>query len=107
MNLPMNELPTRPTSLKLPSALKAQLEGAAQKAGVSVHVFMIKTLADSLNRTQLWDEFAQNSADALLQMNRDGKGHELDSVREYFEKLALYRKAGGAKPARLRTTKSA
>jgi predicted transcriptional regulator len=103
----MNDLPTKPTSLKLPSALKAQLEGAAEKAGVSVHAFMIQTLADSLNRTQLKDKFAQDSADALLQMNRDGKGHELGAVREYFDKLAAHRKAGGAKPARLRTTKIA
>jgi hypothetical protein len=103
----MNELPTKPTSLKLPSGLKAQLEGAAQKAGVSVHAFMIQTLADSLSRTQLRDTFAQDSADALLQMNRDGKGHELGAVKEYFEKLALYRETGGAKPARLRTTKIA
>jgi hypothetical protein len=103
----MNELPTKPTSLKLPSGLKAQLEGAAQKAGVSVHAFMIQTLVDSLKRTRMRDEFAQDSADALLQMNRDGKGHELGAVKEYFDKLASYRKVGGVKPARLRATKIA
>jgi hypothetical protein len=101
----MNDLSTKPTSLKLPSVLKEQLEGAAEKAGLSVHAFMIQTLADSVKRSQLRDSFAQDSADALVQMSLDGKGHELGAVREYFEKLAVYRKVGGVKPSRLRPTK--
>jgi hypothetical protein len=103
----MNDLSTKPTSLKLPVLLKEQLEGAAHKAGVSVHAFMIQTLADSIKRSQLQEKFAKDSADAILQMNRNGKGHELGAVREYFDKLASYRKAGGTKPARLRPTKIA
>jgi hypothetical protein len=68
---------------------------------------MIQTVADSVKHAQLKDEFAQDSANALVRMNHDGKGHELGSVREYFDKLAVYRKVGGVKPRRLRPTKIA
>jgi hypothetical protein len=68
---------------------------------------MIHTVADSVKQAQLKVEFAQDSADALVQMNLDGKGHELGSVREYFDMLEVYRKVGGLKPTRLRPTKIA
>ena len=54
-----------PTSLKLPPALKAQIDASAQKAGISAHAFMIKTLADATERTRLRDQFQQDSLDAL------------------------------------------
>jgi hypothetical protein len=66
---------------------------------------MIQTVADSVKQAQLKVEFAQDSADALVQMNLDGKGHELGAVREYFDKLAVHRKVGGMKPMRLLLTK--
>jgi hypothetical protein len=68
---------------------------------------MIQTVADSVKHAQLKDEFAQDSTNALVRMNLDGKGHELGSVREYFDKLAVYRKVGGVKPRRLLPTKIA
>ena len=46
-------LASKPTSLKLPAALKTQLEINAQSAGISLHAFMVQTLADSVQRTRL------------------------------------------------------
>ena len=40
----------KPTSLKLPAALKTQLENVAQKSGLSVHAYMVKALADTARR---------------------------------------------------------
>lgn len=88
-----------PTSLKLPPKLKAQIDASAQKAGISAHAFMVKTLADATERTRLRDQFQQDSMDALRAMKQTGMGHALDDVRAYFQELALYRQGKAAKPS--------
>ena len=44
---------TSPTSLKLPCALKLQLEEDAKQMGISLHAFMVNTLADAAQRKRL------------------------------------------------------
>ena len=51
--MPIISTTIKPTSLKLPAALKTQLENDAQSAGVSLHAFMVQTLADSVRRTRI------------------------------------------------------
>ena len=83
---------SKPTSLKLPAALKNQLEMDAQKAGISLHAFMVQTLAESVHRTRLREAFAQDSQAALRDMKASGVGYELGSVRAYFSELSKHRK---------------
>jgi hypothetical protein len=84
--------------LKLPAALKAQLEDVAKSAGLSLHAFMVRTLADSVRSTRLREAFAKDSMTALSDMKTSGMGHELGDVRAYFSKLASHRKGLQAKP---------
>ncbi len=42
---------TSPTSLKLPSALKLQLEEDAKQMGMSLHAFMVNTLVNAAQRS--------------------------------------------------------
>jgi hypothetical protein len=95
---------SKPTSLKLPAALKTQLEQEAQRAGLSLHAFMVETLADSVRRTRLRDAWAQDSINALSDMTASGSGHELGDVRDYFSKLARHRQRLQAKPGDLSPT---
>ena len=87
-----------PTSLKLPPALKAQIDASAKKAGISTHAFMVKTLADATERTRLRDQFQQDSLNALREMKVTGMGYALDDVRVYFKELALFRQGKATKP---------
>lgn len=96
---------TSPTSLKLPSALKLQLEEDAQQAGISLHAFMVNTLADAAQRKRLRQSFVQDSADALADMKATGTGHALDDVRGYFAELKSHRQGQGARPADLQAKK--
>ena len=89
---------SKPTSLKLPAALKTQLEVDALKAGVSLHAFMVQTLAESVQRTRLREAFAQDSQAALSDMKTRGLGYELGGVRGYFADLSGHRKGLKAKP---------
>lgn len=89
---------SKPTSLKLPATLKAQLEDDAKRAGLSLHAFMLQTLAESVRRKRLSEEFRRDSMAALSDMKTSGAGYELGDVRTYFSDLANYRKGLQAKP---------
>ena len=95
----------KPTSLKLPAALKNQLEMDAQKAGISLHAFMVQTLAESVHRTRLREAFAQDSQTALSDMKASGIGYELGNVRAYFSELSKHRKGLQTKPKALAPTR--
>ena len=96
--MPTHSTETRPTSLKLPAALKTQLLNDAQSAGLSLHAFMLQTLADSVRRTRLREAFTRDSVTALSDMKTSGAGYELGDVRAYFSELANHRKGLQAKP---------
>ena len=96
---------TIPTSLKLPGALKLQLEEDAKQMGMSLHAFMVSTLADAAQRKRLRQTFAQDAADALVDMKFTGTGHALDDVRSYFSQLKEHRQGHSAEPAPLQPKK--
>lgn len=96
--MPTASVVNRPTSLKLPAALKAQLEEVAQSAGLSLHAFMIQTLADSVRRTRMREAFVQDSMAALHDMKTSGSGYALGDVRAYFSQLSSFRKGQQPKP---------
>ena len=96
---------SKPTSLKLPAALKNQLEMDAQKAGISLHAFMVQTLAESVHRTRLREAFAHDSQSALSDMKASGVGYELGSVRAYFSDMSKHRKGLQTKPKALPPTR--
>jgi hypothetical protein len=96
---------SKPTSLKLPAALKTQLESDAQRAGVSLHAFMVQTLADSMRRARLRDAFMQGSLAALSDMKTSQSGYELGNARAYFSDLASHRKGLKPKPGDLAPTR--
>jgi hypothetical protein len=106
MELDMPAVPASiPTSLKLPSALKLQLEEDAKKMGMSLHAFMLSTLADAAQRKRLRQTFAQDSADALAVMKATGTGHALEDVRVYFSQLKEHRQGQSAPLAALQAKK--
>lgn len=96
--MPTISIASKPTSLKLPAALKTQLENDARSAGLSLHAFMVQTLADSVRRTRLREAFTRDSMTALSDMKTSGSGYELGNVRAYFSELASHRKGLQAKP---------
>ena len=94
------------TSLKLPSALKRQLEEDAEQMGMSLHAFMVSTLADAAQRKRLRQTLTQDSADALAVMKASGTGHALEDVRVYFSQMKEHRLGRSAPPAPLQPKKN-
>lgn len=89
---------SKATSLKLPAELKMQLQEVANTAGLSLHAYMVQTLADSVRRAHLREAFSRDSMTALCDMKASGSGYELGNVRAYFAALANHRKGRQAKP---------
>ncbi len=102
--MPIISTTSQPTSLRLPAALKTQLENDAQSAGLSLHAFMVQTLADSVRRTRLREAFTRDSITALIDMKISGSGYELGDVRAYFSELVSHRNGLQAKPRDLAPT---
>jgi predicted transcriptional regulator len=88
------------TSIKLPAELKAQIDETAQRAGISAHAFMVKTLADATARARLREQFQQDSLEALREVEDSGLAYDFDDVREYFVKRAAWRHGEGPEPQR-------
>jgi hypothetical protein len=106
MELVMPAVPANiPTSLKLPGALKLQLEEDAKQMGMSLHAYMVSTLADAAQRKRLRHKFAQDSADALAVMKATGTGHALADVRFYLSQLKEHRQGKSAPPEPLQPKK--
>ncbi|OIN92021.1 MAG: hypothetical protein AUJ20_08990 [Comamonadaceae bacterium CG1_02_60_18] len=103
--MPVTSTASHPTSLKLPAELKAQLEMDAQNAGVSLHAFMLQTLAESTRRTRLKESFARDATTALDNMKSTGLGHELGAVKTYFAAMKNHRKGLQPKPHNLQPTR--
>jgi hypothetical protein len=72
---------------------------------VSLHAFMVQTLADSMRRARLRDAFMQGSLAALSDMKTSQSGYELGNARAYFSDLASHRKGLKPKPGDLAPTR--
>ncbi len=94
-----------PTSLKLPSMLKLQLEEDAKQMGMSLHAFMVSTLANAVQRKRLRQAFAQDLADALIVMKAIGTGHAVDDVLLYFSQFKEHLQGQRAPPVPLQPKK--
>jgi predicted transcriptional regulator len=86
--------PTIATSLKLPAEPKAAIDEDAKKLCMSSHAYVVKTLAESADRSRLRDRFTQDALDAERDMLERG-GHDWEDVKTY---LAARRR--GEKPER-------
>ena len=72
------------TSLKLPAELKTALDEDARKQGLSVHAYMVKTLAEATERTRQREQFTQDALAAEQDMLARG-AYDLAEARKYFQ----------------------
>ncbi|MFT4241849.1 MAG: ribbon-helix-helix protein, CopG family [Acidovorax sp.] len=93
------------TSLKLPAELKAAIDEDARRQGMTSHAYMVRTLADAVERARLRERFTQDALEAEQEMRATGLGHEWGDVRAYFAQMAAFRAGQAERPAPLVPTK--
>ena len=90
-----------PTSLKLPAAVKREIDEAARAAGTSSHAYMIDVLQKAVERQRLRDQFQRDAMEALREAEATGLGHDLADVEAYFAQMAEFRAGRASRPAPL------
>ena len=83
------------TSLKLPEALKEDIQSLAAQDKISAHAFMVSTLENEVRRRRLRAEFLADANAAAADIDAGGPVYALDDVRTY-----IMAKIDGKKPAR-------
>lgn len=88
------------TSLKLPAALKARIDGVAKASGLTPHAFMVEALERETERAERYESFVEEALQADREMNKTGRYYAADDVFRYAEARAAGKPA---KRPRLRT----
>lgn len=86
---------TFPTSIKLPASVKAQIDEAATKAGMSSHGFMVKALVDAAARARLRGQFDEDALASLQKTQASGLAFDFADIESY-----LTARSRAEKPAR-------
>lgn len=93
-------MPIIATSLKLPDALKAELDRLARQSGETTHAIMVRALREHVVAANRYREFLDDARRADATMIESGMGYAADKVEEY-----ILAKARGEKAKRPRAVK--
>jgi predicted transcriptional regulator len=85
---------TSATSIKLPSALKSELEKLARRSGETTHAVMVRALSEHVAAAKRYRGFLDEATRADVAMQESGVGYAMQDVHAY-----VAAKAGG-KPAK-------
>jgi predicted transcriptional regulator len=90
---------TLATSLKLPAAVKRDMERLAKKAGLTTHAFMVQALTEKAQLEKHRAQFVNDGLRAAREMDHSGIAYEFDEVKAY-----LLAKAQGKATPKLKAT---
>lgn len=90
------------TSLKLPAALKAELDKLARDSGESTHAIMVRALSEHVDATKRYRDFLHDAQQANLAMLESGKGYAAEDVHAYILAKARGEKAKRPRPVKWR-----
>jgi predicted transcriptional regulator len=74
---------TAATSIKLPAALKAELEKLARRSGETTHAVMVRALSEHVAAAKRYRTFLDDAARADVAMQESGVGYAMQDVHAY------------------------
>lgn len=81
-------MPTHATSLKLPAALKARIDGIAKATGTTAHAFMLEALEREADRAERYEAFLEDALTSERALERTGVHYAATDVFRYMEARA-------------------
>ncbi len=90
------------TSLKLPEALKAELDKLARRSGETTHAIMVRALSEHVVAANRYRGFLDDARRANAKMVESGIGYAAEDVREYILAKARGEKAKRPAPVKWR-----
>lgn len=91
---------TTATSLKLPFALKAELDELARRSGETTHAVMVRALSEHVAAAKRYRVLLDDAARANSKMQKSGEGYAMQDVHAY-----VLAKVRGEKPKRPKPVK--
>jgi predicted transcriptional regulator len=73
------------TTIRLEDGLKARVAAAAERAGKTAHAFILEAIAQSVEQSELDDEFHRIADDRWAKMLTTGKTVPWDEAKSYLE----------------------
>ncbi len=90
------------TSLKLPSALKTELEELARRSGETTHAIMVRALTEHVAAANRYRRFLDDAAHADDAMQLNGVGYAMEDVHAYVAAKVRGEPAKRPKPVKWR-----
>ena len=90
------------TSLKLPAALKAELDKLARQTGESTHAIMVRALSEHVDAAKRYRGFLDDARQARLALLENGVCYEAEDVHAYMLAKARGEKVRRPRPVKLR-----
>ena len=73
------------TTIRLEAGLKQRAAAAAQRAGKTVHAFVLEAIAQTVEQSELDDEFHRLADERWTKLLTTGKTVAWDDARQYLE----------------------
>ncbi len=93
---------TTATSIKLPPALKAELEKLARRSGESTHAVMVRALTEHVAAAKRYRSFLDDAARADAAMQDSGVGYAMQDVHAYVAAKVRGKRAKRPSPVKWR-----
>lgn len=93
---------TAATSIKLPPALKAELEKLARRSGETTHAVMVRALAEHVAAAKRYSTFLDDAARADFAMQESGVGYAMQDVHAYVAAKVRGKRAKRPSPVKWR-----
>ena len=95
-------MPVTATSLKLPAALKAELDKLARDSGETTHAIMVRALSEHVDAAKRYRGFLDDVRQANLAMLESGMGYAAEDVHAYILARARGEKVKRPRPVKWR-----
>jgi len=90
------------TSIKLPSAIKAELERLARRSGETPHAIMVRALTEHVAAQRRYRDFLDDAKRADAAMQESGVGYAMQDVHAYIAAKVRGKPAKLPKPVKWR-----
>ena len=90
------------TSIKLPPALKAELDRLARRSGETTHAVMVRALAEHVAAAKRYRSFLDDAARADVAMRESGVGYAMQDVHAYVAAKVRGKRAKRPSPVKWR-----
>jgi len=91
------------TTIRIDAELKERVDAAAQRAGKTVHAFLLESISKTVEQAELDEAFHQIADERFAKVMAGGKTVGWDDAKRYLEARARgvrARKPAARKPAR-------